>query len=293
MSIEKFLQTFEKFDRFINKEPASSPQSETPLLRIAKITVTPIDVFARHLKQFIILGAIFAAFMSVLSLATGNSIGCGFGVSDGAYPYTCIAAETAEHVVFLLLRLLIIVVFIRSWCRISFTKEKNIKGDTFMISTCDWKLYVTLILFLLVNVLPIISLMILIQRVPNPDWKIESLYFAVVSCGFWLPIFAIRFYSLPAFIIWGQKVPSPLVFLKRTQGNTLKILVSLFFIILCASVIALVCTNGLENIISHNYLVMGIICDYLYNIMILVIAALISCYIVCMQQEVFANEKTH
>lgn len=291
MSIEKFLNAFEKFDRFMNKEPAPSTAPKNPSLRISQITITPIDVFAKHLKQFLTLGALFALIMSVLSFSTGNSAGCDFKLPDGVYPYRCVISEAAEHIMFLLLRLLVIVVFIKSWCRIAFTEDKKIRGEDFVISTRDWKLYITLILFLLINSLPVISLMILIQRVPNPDWRIESLYFAVVSCGFWLPILAIRWYSLPAFIIMGQKVPSFLTFFERTRGNTLKILVSLFFIILCFSVITLLCTGGLKEILPYNYLLMGIVCDYLYNIMILIVAALLSCYIICMQQEVFAHEE--
>ncbi len=293
MSIEKFLNAFEKIDRFMNKEPAPARVSEFPPIRIMQITMTPIDVFLKHLKQLVVLGALFAVFISILSFSTGNSIGCSFNSPEGAYPYACTAEESAARIVFLLLRLLIIVVFARTWYRAAFTEEKTFTNDTLVISVRDWKLYAATLFFLLLNLLPVISMILLVQRVPNPDWKIESLYFAVVSCGFWLPIIAVRFYGVLAFIIKGQKIPSPLMFLRRTKDNVLKILLSLFFIVLCCSIMAIVSTNGLKTIFSYNYLLMGIICEFLYNIVFLAVVALISCYIVCMQQEVFANEEKH
>ena len=83
------------------------------------------------------------------------------------------------------------------------------------------------------NLIPLLSVLLLVFRVPNPNWKIELLYFTIVSIGFLFPFLLMRIYSLLALFLEGKNWKEFKKAWNKTQGYSMKIVLSctlLFFV---------------------------------------------------------------
>lgn len=123
-----------------------------------------------------------------------------------------------------------------------------------------------LLLFLALNMLPMLSWWILYIRVPNPDWRVEMVFFAFVSIGFIMPIILLRFYSVLGLVMRGKKIPNISSLWNKTSGNTIKIFLSFMLIfILGMFIFGNLYTNfrALANQINfYNVL----ISEYIYDV---------------------------
>ena len=97
--------------------------------------------------------------------------------------------------------------------------------------------------------------------------------FAVVSAGFWLPLVALRFSSIFAFVLDGRQRPPLKLFWNRTAGNTLKILVALSLMMILNAIMFLNYDLFAAFMIKHNLAVGMIVGDLLYNMLFLLMAA--------------------
>ena len=268
------------------KSYETSPEPQKQKVSLCNLVLMPIGIFLRNWKSFLALSCVFVPLMALLSFATNNSVICGTNLTDTA-PFKCINDGNAVYFTFLMLRLLIIVVFLRSWYKISVKGVSVDIRNLLVITTQDWKLFATFMLILLINILPIVSIVMLSSRIPNPDWQIETLYFAVVSLGFLLPFFAIRFYSYPAFIAEGISLPSPLSVLKNSINNGLKLLLSFALILMFCGVCIFYFNNIFNKLLTYNRLLSGIIGEFAYDILLMAITAILINYSAIQKSELF------
>lgn len=132
-----------------------------------------------------------------------------------------------------------------------------------MIDKRYLKLSGYLFLFLILNMLPLVSWWFLYIREPNPDWQIEMVFFAFVSIGFIVPLILLRFYTSLIFIIKGER-PAPIsIMWQKTKGNTVRIFLSFMLIMIVAMFIfGNIYTNfrilsnqtNLYNVLSTEYI---------------------------------------
>ena len=133
----------EKLHNFIsnidNRLKVAEDKPEPPKIKanISNLVLLPFGIFLHNWRSFLVLSCIFAPLISILAFATHNSVICGM-VPDTA-PFGCIAPNNALYFTFLMLRLLIVVVFLRAWCRISIKNEIIDIRELLVITIQDWK----------------------------------------------------------------------------------------------------------------------------------------------------------
>ena len=285
MNKEMLADLTKKIDNIFNKKESSPIKYNN--INLANLVFGAFGSLFRNFKSFLTIGCVFAPLIAFLSFATGNSFICGFSSQSNLTSLHCSAANVSSYITFLLLRFLIISVFLRAWYNLAVQKQNlNIKS-LLLITNQDWKLFATIILFIIINILPLISFMFMTSRVPNPDWKIESIWFAVMSCGFIIPFLAIRFYSAPSFIISQTKLPAFGLFIKQSNNNGLKLLFSFAIIIMFCSLITTYYVTVFPRILPLNTLSAAILGEIIYDFLLLAIAAILINYSVTQREELF------
>lgn len=286
---DKLRRFTEKIEELGRERPSETPRPHQ--LSLTRLTLMPFGILMYNLKSFFLLCCVFAPLMAILAFATNNSLICGLG-NDLAErsPFACAAPNHAIYVTFLLLRTLIAAVFLKSWFRIAVKGETVYIRDLLVITVQDWKLFALILLIVAVNALPFLSILLLVYRVPNPDWVIESAYFALVSCGLWLPFVAIRLYCIPAFVAENVKLPPLREIMKLTADNGLKLLFSFSVVIVFCALLLLYFLEFGNLLISYNPFVFGIVSEVLYDMMFLGIMSLLLNYSATQQHELFGSE---
>lgn len=229
----------------------------------------------------------YGLLITVLAFATQLSYVCGLSEWN-ENPYFGCTSSPAVYVTFFLLRLLIVAVFLKTWYKTAVCGEALNVREMFIISARDWKLFGGILIIVGCFCLPLVSTYILAVRVPNPDWRIESLFFAVASSGFWLPFLALRFLSVFAFALGGQKRPPLKLFWQRTTGNTLKIIMALTLIIVLNTIIFLNYNLLAAFVIGRVFTVGAVVCDLVYNMLFLLMSASFASMAVVQREALFS-----
>ena len=288
MMKEKLFRWVEKIENA--KTEVSMEKTQKNKMSLNNLSSLPFSILIRNWKPFFTMAAVFAPIMAVLSFSTHNSLICGLtGMIDNEV-FKCTQPNQALYFAFALLRLLLIVVFLKSWYRAAVKKELVSVKDMLIINAQDWKLFAVFLVIGIINILPLISFVALIYREPNPDWIIESLYFAIVSCGFWLPFVMIRFYSVPAFVAEGQKIPSFKKMYNLTEDNGLKLLISFTIVILFNALFMLYFTIFANKIVPYNLFWLGIIGEVIYDVVLLAVMVIFMNYSIAQQKELFGSD---
>ena len=154
-----------------------------------------------NLKTFFVQGLVFSLILTIMSYVFGQKYMCVFN-KKMAETMFC-PNMSYMYFIYLFVKFFVICAFINIWY------ETTIKKATINIEYLKnsykkiMKTFVFLICFLVLNIIPFISLAILFLRVPNPNWQVELLFFMFVSIGFWVPFLLMRFYSLFAVFLDG------------------------------------------------------------------------------------------
>ncbi len=241
-----------------------------------------LDLLLKSNRQAWLLCAAFAG-IETLVLALGGNL---FICSNQAYSeaHYC----NTNFVVFVIIHLFNIFancMFARNWVETALNKEKLKWKSALTPSKKDFKLLGLLGLYIMTLVLALVCMYILYVRVPNPNWKIEIAFFALVSVGFIIPIIALRFSSYAAFAALGEKMISPKLLWQKTAGNLMAILggtviIMLIYLLVMSQIVQFSMEAG--EIISF---VQTVIVEYIINFFKMIIIALIMnfCY---MQYEI-------
>ena len=264
-------------DRSVN--PVSIPFWELSFL--------PVGILLYRFRRFLFLSFAYGLLITVLAFATQLSYVCGLSEWN-ENPYFGCTSSPAVYVTFFLLRLLIVAVFLKTWYKTAVCGEALNVREMFIISARDWKLFSGILIIVGCFCLPLVSTYILAVRVPNPDWRIESLFFAVASSGFWLPFLALRFLSVFAFALGGQKRPPLKLFWQRTTGNTLKIIMALTLIIVLNTIIFLNYNLLAAFVIGRVFTVGAVVCDLVYNMLFLLMSASFASMAVVQREALFS-----
>lgn len=255
--------------------------NETIKYSIIKSFLQPLWTITDSLTVFIKQGFIFSLIMVVISYIFNQRYACVFN-KEFAHSNSCINS-TYLYVPYLLIKLTVIAVFINIWYAAVYKKEL-ITRDYLKAS---WKKFLKtfgfISVFLLFNLIPLFSAALLIFRVPNPDWKVELLYFTVVSIGFLFPFILMRFYSMFALFLDGKNWKEFKSIWNKTSGYNMKIILSCTFLFFIDLLFLVLVTEILSN--SHGMPL------WFYNIYAEVIFSIMNYFIVVSVVNFFENQK--
>lgn len=258
-------------------------------VRWLKLTFQPFSFVIDGFWNWAKLALWYGLLLSLLAWGFGYLYVCS-QVIDGSF-YYCSDSEIV-YLVYVLLKIFILGVFAARWIQI----EQKLDF------TLSWKQAINfdraalrggalLLGFVGLLIFPFISFELLSARIPNPDWRIEISYFAVVSIGFLVPILAMRYYAWLAFAALNQKLPGVKTVWAMTRGQLFKILVALFVLLLLMIFI-------LGNyFISFRYLGTGslsiftLVSELIFNILSLLFMALWAGHCLVQKQQIFGDNK--
>ncbi len=247
-----------------------------------ELSFLPIGILIYRFKQFLKIASLYAVFISLLAFISQTSYVCGLYNSENAFlgcQYSLVG-----YIIFFLLRLLITAMFLRIWYKTAVCGGTINYREMFTLTKTDWKIWCGMLIVIFFVCLPAISMYLLLERVPNPDWRIESLFFAIASSGFWLPFIGLRYSAVFAFVLSEEKRPNLGMFWQRTTGNTLKIIVSLTLMVILNAIVFMYFASAASYMIEHVSVFGEVISEWLYSVIYLLMAASF-CSLAIIQKE--------
>ena len=251
-----------------NAEFLNDDSTNKTKLPLWEISLLPIGILLYRFKRFLYLSFIYAFLISILAFVTKSSYVCGYTDWAEGFKLGC-TKSSGLYITFFLIRLLIISVFLRMWYKSAVCGEYlNIK-EMFVIRGQDWKIFASFMGVLGILCLPLISVSMMMGRVPNPDWRIESLFFAFVFVLACVPILLIRFWGVFSCSVSKQKHPSFRKIWHETSGQIVKIILSIFLMVILCMIIVMKYHSLSSLMVEHNFLLGSLISDFFYNILFL------------------------
>lgn len=284
--IQKKIQAFDEAHANKLAVPEKTCRVKIPFF---KIVFAPYNLLLDNGKSFFSLALPYALLITLVAFACGFSYVCLYANAIKVDAFC--STSTPLYLLYTILKLFFVAAFAINWCQTALKKEPF---SWRLFISVDWRVLKLAGVFLLIvalNFMPLVSGYILYIRVPNPDWRIETLFFAVVALGFVVPFVVLRFYSLVAFIIYGQKIPSLKQMWCKTMGNGFSILTSLFVIFILTMFILGSFYRNFQGVVAEGSFYIGFMSEFLYDILYLLFAALLVNHCCLQQQILYADEQ--
>ncbi len=263
-------------------QPNDNTKTSLPI--IASI-LGPYGLLLDNFKNFVVYGGIFALFLSVIYMFSGTEMMCGSALYRNEHYCN---ANIWIFVLIKIVSLAVLCLFMRLWNDLLSNKPVNIV-KMWKPQIKDLKIGALILSFVATIAIAGYSLYLLYIRVPNPDWRIEMMYFTVVSLGFLPPVLSLRFFVYFAFAANGEKLPNISEIWQKTAGNN--------FIIILALLLQLIVVTALSVSFLHGYLItenadklyIAIAGEFMSNIISLFAVACFMNY--CFMQKKFLYER--
>lgn len=263
--------------------------AEAAVMPVSRLMFGPFGIFADNLKNFLQLGAVFAFFLFVWMLLCGFSVAC--AVAEWKSSLLCAVNPDRSIYIYLPVKVFLATFFMAVWYRRVFQNGALSLKEVLLPHKRDFKFFVFVLVFMLLNAVPLLSFYLLASRVPNPDWRVEAAYFTVVAVGFLVPFVLMRFYALFAFAAGGEGWPPLPLLWRKTEGNMLKILLSLFMLFILLAMVMVNYAAAMTRLISAGEIIPILISEYVYGFVFLILAALAINHC-AVQKELLFPEKT-
>ncbi|MDR1693993.1 MAG: hypothetical protein LBR70_02210 [Lactobacillaceae bacterium] len=266
---KSFLEKMFEIDAYINQKYMQRKEEKKPFrMPFGRLIFSPFSYLIDYFKNIAVLMGAYSAVITVFSLLAGLTFMCIFPEAVAAGMY-CSSSLTV-YFFYILLKLVIFSGFILSYYNIVSGKEFSFRS-IFNIGLHNLKVLGGFFVFILLNLVPFFSMYALIKRVPNPNWIIESVFFGCMFIGFIVPFIVLRFYGVFGYFIETGKVYSLRTILRLTRGNGLRLLLSLFFIVLFSVLfIANYFANFRVIFDSSSIWISAAASEFVYNIIILI-----------------------
>lgn len=243
------------------------------------------NLLVDKIKHFVVIGSIFAGIMMLLYITNGQNALC---INNGYRIGHFCTNNWIWFVVTHFVGLFVLCMFARIWCQKSLLGNATNWKKDLLPQKSDLKILGLVMIYIGAIAVAVLSGYALYQRVPNPDWRIELGYFAVVSLGFLVPLFSLRFLSYFAYVAEEVSLPSMKVVWKKTKGNMFSILLFVTFLMLVGVFASQNLLNYYTKVsVDASFFVM-LISEYLSDIAVLFIVACFTNY--CYQQKTFLSE---
>ncbi len=239
-----------------------------------------------NIKYFILLGTIFSVILSLLYFITGQDILCNNNIYRAEHYCT---NNGIMYIAVHIISFFIMCIYARCWTQIV-TEKKQFDWKMVLPQKTDIKLLGVIMIFIATLSFAIISGYLLIIRVPNPNWKIEIAYFAVVSLGFLVPLFALRFFSCLSFVAENKKMPKLSLLWVKSSGNMfILILGAIFLMFVTIFLLSAIAQNIIFGDNPNGY-IMAIGSEYIFNMATTLVWSLIMNYSITQKQILFAGD---
>lgn len=221
-----------------------------------------------NFKSFIIIGSIFSILLLLIYFISGQDIMCNNGIYRQSHYCT---DSIINYIIIHILGVFIFCMFIRCWGEIVFNKNVSLSYKSFIPKISDIKILGLFLVYFIALAVAGVSIYLLYKRVPNPDWRIEILYFTLVSLGFLVPLYSLRFLSYFAFVVEKEPLPSMYIVWNKTRGNTAILLISSIILMLIGIAISF---SLIQNILMIKKItfITSIGSEYLSNMASIMIA---------------------
>ncbi|MBQ7285788.1 MAG: hypothetical protein IJW72_06010 [Alphaproteobacteria bacterium] len=247
-------------------KPVVTPEPEAQKFPVLGLIFGPYNLFIDNTRKFFALSSVFALIITIVFMLFGQNLMC--GMSNNSLQSLC----SESMVTYLLSRLCSLFLIAMFSVRIYNYCYNNTSFSwrwLLLPQKADFKVMIAYLIYMGLNFVSLLSAYLLYIRVPNPDWRIELTYFAVVSIGFVLPFVLLRFYSIFAYIMSNQKLPSLRHLWQDTAGNGLRLLLS-FSLLFCILIFSLNSVIGNFRLVaSENTFYITIVGEYIFNLIVL------------------------
>ncbi len=248
-----------------------------------KALIKPFSDIFDHFKLFLFYGGGAAIFLTLLSFVFSQTFLC--TISPFNLQMSC-SQNIKGYFIYFALKLLLVCVFLRLWYDIIYLAKKV---DLFyfknrLLGFLRFFFYV--IVFLILNALPALSLVLLIARVPNPNFVIELCYFTVVSLGFLVPFALIRFYKNIACLIEGLPFTDFKKTFVQTSFKTSKIVFSFILMLAFCLLLFLTVVGNLRLHIFSPLMAYNIFAEFLFELTLIFVVSVFIGFIRT-QKEIF------
>ncbi|MBQ8677803.1 MAG: hypothetical protein IJ529_04995 [Alphaproteobacteria bacterium] len=209
-------------------EKKSATEIKMPII---ETLLGPFGLLFAGGKYAVRICATYALMMSCLMAVSGNMSVC----FNGTYRIEHFCADNVLLIVAArLIYLMMLVMFTRCWI------DMGLNGGSFswkkmlLPNLRDVKILGLLAGYLASMIIAGISFYLLYIRVPNPDWRIELAYFALVSIGFLAPLMLLRFGCYIAMAALGEKMPKISDIWRKTSYSPMLISAGAAFMMMAA-----------------------------------------------------------
>ena len=264
----------------------TAPEAGTVRYPLMGIIFGPYTAFIDHFRAFFLIAGIYALIMTVVYLAGGQSMFCSFGNAE--MPDIC----SMNPWLYIGVRVVILLVTTAFCVRYyqAVWLQRNISWRFLLVpQKTAFYSFAAFIVFILLNAAAGLSWHLLSVREPNPDWRIELVYFGIAGLGFVVPFILLRFYSVLADIWGGTKIPSPFKIWQMSRGNGLRLIlgITLWFFVFVFLLSAVQTKFSLAD--GENSLYIIIIGEYVFNFAVLLLMSFFINY--CGLQKYFLTER--
>lgn len=268
----------------------ATPQPVTEPVKLPFFTTIfgAYGILAENFKAFLVLGSVFALLLSVIYMGSGLGVLC--IASQYQENYFC----TNNIYVLLIVRLVVFFIsciFIRGWYQVITGKRPDNRLAYFVPQKTDLKIAGIFLGYLLCLLVAAGSAYLLYMREPNPDWRIELAYFAVVSLGFLLPFLTLRFMCYVAFAAADESLPAPPVVWKKTSGNFFVLLAGIIVLFILSLFIAISLLHQLVIVENAGRFYVAVFSEYISQLLYLLIVACFTNY--CYLQKKLLFERNN
>lgn len=268
--------------------PKVDPDKITPVkLPISKMIFAPFNLLLDNGKSFFALALPVALIISLLAMASGFGYMC---IYSQIIPVTAYCSGIVPvYLVYSVAKVFLWAAFAVKWGELCFLKHEFSWKYLLKVDRRSIKLSLAFLLIIVINFLPMVSGWVLYLREPNPDWRVEIAFFAVMSIGFVIPFIVMRFYSAVAFVIYGQKIPPFKEIWYKTVGDTLVILLSLFLIFIVSVFIFGNLYQNFQSVAVDSSFYVNFASEFIYNLITLMILSVVINNF-CLQQQILFAE---
>ena len=268
----------------------ATPQPVTEPVKLPFFTTIfgAYGILAENFKAFLVLGSVFALLLSVIYIGSGLGLLC----INHIYQENFFC--TTDVRILLIVRLFVFFIsclFIRGWYQVITGKRPNNRLAYFVPQKTDLKIAGIFLGYVLCLLVATGSAYLLYMRVPNPDWRIELAYFAVVSLGFLVPFLTLRFMCYIAFAAGGESLPGLRIVWEKTSGNFFLLLSGIIVLFILSLFIAISLLHQLVIVENAGRFYVAVFSEYISQLLYLLIVACFTNY--CYLQKKLLFERNN
>lgn len=262
---------------------ATQSKKRFPIFRAVYRSFTP---FMDNFKLFLLIGSVFSLIIMLFNFFIGQSFFC---ITENLRKYAFCSIPAWVYIIASIILWFVGCMYMRIWYQTALLNEAKFSLKSLKPKWTDLKIYGVIILYFLSICIALGSGFLLFIRVPNPDWRIEMLYFAVVSVGFFAPMFATPILSYIGFVAEGKSLPKIKDLWQSAKGNIVLIFVSFVSVVLIGFLASNTLLRYFMEIGNNGNIFVVVIAEFLYNMIVMFIATIFASY--CYIQKKFLFER--